>query len=251
MSKVFISGSISIKKLPTCVEESIKKIIHHNFEILVGDADGIDTMVQNYCKKHNYISVTVYSIYKTPRYKIHGFQNQYIVVENDSKKERERQQEKDAAMTSDSDYSFVIWDGKSQGSYYNILRAIDNHKKVKLYLSDEDRFLESNKITKNEIEYIFRKNNGYTASEVVEYLKKEGEDYFKDTRAFNKCLIENKVIAKEESIYLPMPNYEHLFYIEKYQGNVKGIKFTNEFINWFEQWLKKHKQPEEFDLFPI
>lgn len=65
MSKVFISGSISIKKLPACVEDSIKKIIDAKLEILVGDADGIDTMVQNYCKKLNYNAVTVYSIYKT------------------------------------------------------------------------------------------------------------------------------------------------------------------------------------------
>ena len=251
MSKVFISGSISIKKLPACVEESINKIMDAKLEILIGDADGIDTMVQNYCKKLNYEAVTVYSIYKTPRYKAQGFNNKYIVTQSDSKKERELQQEKDKAMTLDSEYSFVIWDGKSKGSYHNVLRAIDNNKKIKLYLADEECFLEAAKITKNEIEYIFRKNNGYSAAEIVEYLKQEGEEYFQNTRAFNKCLLDNEIIKKEESIYLPMPEYEYLFYIDKYRGKVKGIRFTNEFINWIEKWIAKNKQPEEFDLFHI
>ena len=251
MNAVFISGSISIKKLPVCVEDSIKKIIDARLEILVGDADGIDTMVQNFCKKLNYSVVTVYSIYKTPRYKIKDFNSKYIVVQSDSKKERELQKEKDEAMTIDSEYSFVIWDGKSTGSYNNILRAINNDKKIKLYLNYENRFLDTKKITINEIEYIFRKNNGYTASEVVEYLKKEGEEFFQNTKSFNKCLLDNNVIKKEESIYMPMPNYEHLFYVDKYQGKIKGIRFTNEFINWIERWIKKNKQPEEFDLFHI
>jgi len=251
MSKVFISGSISIKKLPACVEDSIKKIIDAKLEILVGDADGIDTMVQNCCKKLNYNSVTVYSIYKSPRYKVQEFYNKYIVPQSDSKKERELQQEKDKAMTLDSEYSFVIWDGKSKGSYHNILRAIDNEKKIKLYLSNESKFLETIKITKNEIDYIFRKNNGYTASEIVEYLKKEGEEYFQNTRVFNKCLLDNNVIKKEKSVYIPMPDYEYLFYVDKYRGQIKGIRFTNEFINWIEKWIVKNKQPEEFDLFHI
>ena len=54
MSKVFISGSIAIKKLPLEVIGSIKKIIDNNFEILVGDADGIDKLIQDYCLSENY-----------------------------------------------------------------------------------------------------------------------------------------------------------------------------------------------------
>ena len=48
MSTVFISGSISIKKLPRPVEESLSKISDANMEVLVGDADGVDLMIQNY-----------------------------------------------------------------------------------------------------------------------------------------------------------------------------------------------------------
>tara|TARA_R110002049_G_scaffold164208_1_gene330263 strand:- start:210 stop:755 length:546 start_codon:yes stop_codon:yes gene_type:complete len=177
------------------------------------------------------------------------FDSKFILPKTDSKKERELQKEKDAAMTLDSDYSFVVWDGKSKGSYNNILRAIENNKKVKIYLNTENDFLESSKITSSEIEFIYRSNNGYTAAEVIEYLKSEGEDYFQQTRAFNKCLLENNIIKKEDGIYLPMPDYSDLFMIEKYRGKVSGIKFKNEFINWVETWVKKIKPPEEQSLF--
>ena len=249
MSKVFISGSIALKNIPKDVEESVDKIIQSDMEILVGDADGIDTMVQNYCKRSNYNNVTVYSIYSPPRNKVDGFKSKYIIPKSDSKKERELQKEKDSAMTLDSEYSLVIWDGKSKGSYSNILRAIEHKKKVKLYLSYENRFIESYKTIPDEIKFIYRKNNGYSAAEVVEYLKSEGEDYFQQTRAFNKCLLEHKIIKKDDDVYLPMPDYQHLFMIDKYRGKVTGIRFTNEFINWVEDWIKKIRPPEEQSLF--
>jgi hypothetical protein len=240
MSKVFISGSISLKKLPRCIEDSIDKIIQKNMEILIGDADGIDTLVQKYCNRLDYNTVTVYSIYASPRYKLKKFGSKYIAVKGDIKKERERQKFKDAAMTKDSEYSLIIWDEKSKGSYNNIIRAIDNNNAVKLYLCSEKCFLESRKITKIEIEYIYRKNNGYSAAEVVEYLKNEGEEYFKHTRSFNKCLLDSKIIKNEAGVYLPIPEYERLFIIDKYRGK-KSIRFSNEFINWIEDWIKKKK----------
>lgn len=248
MSKVFISGSISIKTLPSCVKESIKKVISQNMEILIGDAGGIDSIVQHFCKSQGYYNVTVYSIYPVPRYIIDGFKSSFILLKTESKKERERQAEKDKAMTLDSDFSLIIWDGKSKGSYRNALRAIENHKKTKIYLDCEDRFLCQEKNNELEIEYIFRKNNGYTAAEVVDYLISEGEDFFKNAREFNKCLIENKIIKKEDDIYKPMLGYEHLFFIEEYRGKNKGIKFKNEFVNWVEKWLKEIKPPEQSEL---
>ena len=48
---VFISGSIAIKKLPSCVQESIQQMINKQMTILVGDAPNIDTLVQDLCNK--------------------------------------------------------------------------------------------------------------------------------------------------------------------------------------------------------
>ena len=48
MKSVFVSGSISIKTLPSEVIKSFDKIISQNIQVYVGDADGIDILTQNY-----------------------------------------------------------------------------------------------------------------------------------------------------------------------------------------------------------
>jgi hypothetical protein len=249
MNKVFISGSIAVKKLPREVMRSLDKILNQNFTILVGDAPGIDTLVQNYCQERNYSNVTVYSIHSPPRYKVKTFKHKFILPKIESKRERELQQEKDKAMTFDSDYSLVVWDGKSKGSYSNILRAIKNDKKVKVFYQPENQYLETTKVNSNEIEFVYRKNNGYAAKEVVELLLSEGEEFFQNTRMLNKCLLDHDIIKKEDGIYKPSHGYEELFIIEKYRGKTKGIKFKNEFINWIENWLKQIKIPEQQGMF--
>ena len=237
--KVFISGSISIKKLPNKVKESILKIIDKNLEILVGDANGIDSLIQDFCKEKQYFNVIVYTIEFLPRYKAdEKFNVIKVNVSKDIKKDRQRQQEKDKQMTLDSNYSLVIWDGKSKGSYANIIRAIDNNQKAKVYLTEINDFLPQDKIKKEEIEYIYRKNNGYTATEVLNYLQNEIENIFKRTQDLNKFLLNKLIIKKENNIYLPTEQYQNLFIIEKYRGKTKGIKFKNEFIDWIENELK-------------
>jgi hypothetical protein len=247
--KVFISGSISIKKLPTKIKESILKIIDKNLEILVGDASGVDSLVQDFAKEKGYFNVTIYTIEEKPRYQADNrFKIIKANVSPEVKKGRERQQEKDKKMTLDSNYSLVIWDGKSKGSYANIIRAIDNNKKVKVYLTQINDFIPQNKINKEEIKFIYSENNGYTATEVVNYLKEQGIDKFKRPQQLNKFLLDNLVIKKENKIYLPTEKYKDLFIIEKFRGKVKGIKFRNEFIEWIENRLKPKSSYKQLSL---
>jgi len=237
--KVFISGSISIKRLPKEVLKSIDKIIAKNFKILIGDANGVDKLVQNYCLKKQYFNVTVYSIFEKPRNRAsekYGFKK--ISVDAALKKEIDKQKQKDKAMTQDCTYCLIIWDGKSKGSYSNILRAIELNKKTKVYLTQKNKFLEPYKINKNEIEYIFRKNNGYIASEVIKYLNKNVSDYFKNSRDLYKYLLKKSLIKKENNTYIPADANSKMFIVEKYKGKPKGVKFSNEFIDWIENELK-------------
>jgi len=90
-NSVFISGSISIKTLPQEVKNSIRKIIDNQMQILVGDANGIDSLVQDYCLSLNYFNVTVYSISSQPRYKASDkFALKTITVPSKIKNGRER-----------------------------------------------------------------------------------------------------------------------------------------------------------------
>lgn len=245
MSKVFISGSISIKSLPSDVIESLNKIQENNIEVLVGDADGIDIKIQDFYNKTNYQNVCVYSIYAHPRnLSSTKFKSKTVLVDEEVKKEREKQTFKDEAMTSESDYSFIIWDGKSKGSYNNILRAMQQNKKIKIYLASEKCFLQKDKINKNEIDFIYYENNGYSAKEIVDFLQNEGKSYFKNSRELNKFLLDGKIIEKNDGVYVPLKHKE-LFIVESYRGKITGIKFTNRFIDWLDENINMPTQQDE------
>lgn len=117
MTKVLISGSRSIKILPSAAIESIDRIIAQNFHIIIGDADGVDSTVQAYLRKQEYHHVTVYyakfnSLGKPRNH--HGFPT-VSVMGNYSKR--------DKTMCAFADYGLAIWDGRSPGTKDNIVRV--------------------------------------------------------------------------------------------------------------------------------
>jgi len=235
INSVFISGSISIKSLPTPVIRSIEIMINKNMTILVGDAPGIDSLVQDVCNKNNYLNVIIYTITSTPRYKAnHQFQERNIFVSEEIKSQRERQTYKDKAMSEDSMFSLVVWDGLSKGSHANIIRALKSDKKVKVYYQDIDNFIDNEKVTIDEIDYIFREKNGYTAIEVIAYLQDNGIEKYKRSQDLNKFLLTQNLLRKEGKIYQPTEKKPELFIIEKYRGKPSGVKFNNNFIDWIE-----------------
>ena len=234
-NSVFISGSISIKKLPIEVIKSIDTMIKKNMTILVGDAPGIDTLVQDLCHEKNYLNVIVYTITSSPRYKANQeFQEKTIFVNQDIKSQRERQTYKDSAMSKDSIFSLVVWDGSSKGSYANIKRALEKQKKVKVYYQDVEDYLSSENVTIDEIDYIYREKNGYTASEVIIYLQENGIEIYNRSQDLNKFLVNQNLLIKEGKIYQPTEKQPEFFIIEKYRGKPSGVKFNNEFIDWIE-----------------
>lgn len=228
MKKIFISGSISIKSLPTKVKESLLKIINNDFKILVGDANGIDTLVQNFCINNNFFNLSIYYVDEEPRnIESRSFSIKKIKVDEEIKKVRERQTFKDEAMAKDCDYAFVIWDGKSSGSYNNIKNCLKLNKPVKIYLTEQNDFI---KPQANDIDYIFSQNNGYTASQAVKFIN-ETKEIFKNTREFNSFLIENKIMIKDGDKYKPTKNFEDLFLEQLYKGQISSYKFTDKAID--------------------
>lgn len=250
LHSVFISGSIAIKSIPNQVVDSITKMIEKNLTIFVGDASGIDTLVQDLCSKNNYFNVVIYTITSSPRYIANNnFDFKYIFVDQEIKKERERQKYKDRAMTDDSEYSLVVWDGTSKGSYSNILRSIEQEKPIKVYYQAIEEFISPKKITEPEISYIYRENNGYTASEVVKHLQENGIKRYKRSQDLNKFLLSENLLTKEGTFYQPTDKNPDLFIIEMYKGKPHGVKFKNDFIDWIEEISKTNatEQPTLFD----
>lgn len=133
--KVFIGGSISIKELDCTVKSELNKLIESKREILVGDAYGVDSLIQKYFFDNGYRKVTVYTCNRHPRNNIGDFKVKNINPSLGAG--REFYTEKDRAMSYDCDFGFMIWDGKSKGTLANIRRLAKLGVGINVYLSEK------------------------------------------------------------------------------------------------------------------
>ena len=131
--KVFIGGSIGIDYLDYTITDELDKYISGELEIFVGDAYGVDKLIQKYLDKQGYKNVKIYASNGRARNNIGLWKVQAIEVPN-SVYGREFYTYKDFAMSTDCDFGFMIWDGKSRGTQANILRLINMNKGVNVYL---------------------------------------------------------------------------------------------------------------------
>ena len=117
--KVFVSGSISIKNLPKKAIEEINSFINNEYTILIGDAFGVDYSVQKFLDEKRYNKVLIYYAGKTIRNNYGNWPTINVIALN-NEKGRELYTLKDNQMATDSDFGFMIWDGKSKGTLHNI-----------------------------------------------------------------------------------------------------------------------------------
>ena len=108
---VAISGSRSIKSLNPEAITRINKIIELNFQIRIGDAPGIDTLVQSYLHSVNYSNVQVWHIGSKPR---NNIGNWHTVEVSGNYTDRDR------SMHRYCKFGLAIWDGRSHGTKRNI-----------------------------------------------------------------------------------------------------------------------------------
>jgi adenine-specific DNA-methyltransferase len=112
-----ISGSRCIQELPPAAITSLNKIIELKFNIIIGDAPGVDVQVQQYLKSQGYQNVTVYYAMfnsngkprNTSGFNVVGVRGNYV--------------DRDKQMCSIANYGLAIWDGKSKGTAANIQRV--------------------------------------------------------------------------------------------------------------------------------
>ena len=135
MKKVFISGSRSFKHLPHSFKEDIIRLAESKkCKFLVGDCDGVDSLVQKLLYDIHYKDVTVYASGRVPRNfygsiywekklldypKIHDLRKYY--------------EQKDIVMSTDCDTAIVLWDGNSRGTKNNIDRIRSMGKEVLIF----------------------------------------------------------------------------------------------------------------------
>ena len=146
--KVFISGSKMLNRtdkgseLPETVKRKIDDLITSETDILIGDCMGPDSHVQEYLHGKGYRNVTVYfaGIGRGSRKNAGRWEDKCIRA--DAETAYGFHIEKDFAMAQDADSGLAIWDGKSKGTFVNMVNLVVLGKKCRVYLLDEDRWVE-------------------------------------------------------------------------------------------------------------
>ena len=137
--KVFIAGPRAISKLNSEARKRIDNIIDGGYTILIGDANGIDKAVQQYCTEKKYDNVKVFASNGKARNNI-GLWDVVKVEIDSSTKGFDFYAAKDLAMAKEADYGFMIWNGKSKGTFNNIINITLLDKKVLVYYTPDKAF---------------------------------------------------------------------------------------------------------------
>ena len=131
--KVFIAGAKAIKSLDDLAIKQLERICKKQHNILVGDCYGVDSAVQRFCLNLPYNNVTVFASNGKARNNLGGWKVENVPVAS-GVKGFDFYRQKDIAMAEAAECGFMIWDGKSKGTYQNIITLLEMKKKVLVYI---------------------------------------------------------------------------------------------------------------------
>lgn len=140
MSTVFIAGSISISRLHDKVKKRIENVVDSDLDVVVGDADGADSSIQDYLSDKGARQVTVYCSGDQPRNNVADWpvKNVYPDAPRGS---RAYFTAKDIEMANASDYGLMIWDCKSTGTLSNVIELLRADKKSVVFVNKHKDFV--------------------------------------------------------------------------------------------------------------
>jgi len=141
MSKVFFGGSRSLSALDSAVRPRLRNVIVQEHAVLVGDANGVDRAVQSFFAAEGYRNVVVYCMDGEWRNNVGSWPIE-AVSSGGRKKDFGYFALKDARMSREADYGFMVWDGESRGTLNNVLTLAQHGKPVLVYRSPAREFLQ-------------------------------------------------------------------------------------------------------------
>jgi hypothetical protein len=139
MTTVFIAGSITIKHLDFKVQERIMNILHQEFDVIVGDADGVDTSIQRFLVDEQYQRVTIFCTGETPRNNV-GSWTVHPVTTYHKPGSRAYFTAKDVAMAEVADTGLMIWDATSTGTLSNVIELLNRKKAAWVFVNKDQGF---------------------------------------------------------------------------------------------------------------
>ena len=117
----------------------LESICEKEYDVLVGDADGIDSSVQKFLNERNYKNVTIYASKGIARNNYGDWKIENVVVDSNVTG-FDFYVQKDLEMAKDSDIGFMIWNGKSKGTFNNMINLLNLDKEVILYYVPNQKF---------------------------------------------------------------------------------------------------------------
>jgi hypothetical protein len=140
MATVFIAGSMNIKHLDSAFMDRLDHVIGLKLDIVVGDADGVDTSVQEYLVQHSAASVTVFCSGTMPRNNIGGWRVKTVKSAHKAGS-RAFFTEKDVEMARSADCGLMLWDAKSTGTLSNVIELLAQKKKSVVFVNKAKVFV--------------------------------------------------------------------------------------------------------------
>jgi len=141
--KVFIAGPRTVNTLCDIVTDRMVGLSRNYATILVGDARGVDNLVQQCFADLNYKNVIVYASNGEARHNI-GKWDVQIVTTGEKTKGFDFYACKDRKMAEDADYGFMIWNGNSKGTLNNMINLIKFDKEMLIYFIPHKKFYNIN-----------------------------------------------------------------------------------------------------------
>jgi hypothetical protein len=140
MTTVFIAGSMSISRLHEKVKQRISNVVASSLDVVVGDADGADTSIQECLHDSGARNVTVYCSGDRPRNNVADWRVKNIYSEA-APGSRAFFTAKDIEMAHASDVGLMIWDCKSTGTLSNIIELLSDDKKSVVFVNKNKEFV--------------------------------------------------------------------------------------------------------------
>src|SRR3989304_5887876 len=123
MTKVFIGGSRRVSTLNKHDEQRVDNIIEKGFTVVVGDANGVHTAVQQYLASKHHEKVVVFCMAGQCRNNLGKWPTRNITAAP-SACGFAYFSTKDRVMVEEADYGLMLWDGKSRGALTNIVDLV-------------------------------------------------------------------------------------------------------------------------------
>ncbi|MFB9241092.1 hypothetical protein ACFFXZ_05310 [Massilia antarctica] len=139
MTTVFLAGSIKIRHLHDEVQVRMMNILSMNYDVIVGDADGADSAIQQFLFDQGAPKVTVYCSGDLPRNNFGGWPVCQVTTYH-AKHSRAYFTAKDVAMANAADLGLMIWDGMSTGTLNNVIELLARKRNSLVFISKDQQF---------------------------------------------------------------------------------------------------------------